>query len=63
MEKLSAETGLPMNCIFPVKNYHEEISLDKDIDTLILSALKHIIHSGEDHIRFVNNSAVGGAVD
>ncbi|KAG7235298.1 hypothetical protein INR49_002788 [Caranx melampygus] len=52
MEKLSVDIGIPMNCIFPVKNYHEEIGLDDDTDALILSALRQIINSGEDHIKF-----------
>uniref|UniRef100_A0A8C9YVE2 Interferon-induced protein 44-like n=2 Tax=Sander lucioperca TaxID=283035 RepID=A0A8C9YVE2_SANLU len=43
MEKFSAEVGIPMNCIFPVKNYHEENNFNSDIDSLILSALKDII--------------------
>uniref|UniRef100_A0A3Q3WXN3 KAP NTPase domain-containing protein n=1 Tax=Mola mola TaxID=94237 RepID=A0A3Q3WXN3_MOLML len=46
------EVGIPMDCIFPVKNYHEEIDLDNDIDMLILSTLKNVIDLGEDYIRF-----------
>ncbi|XP_040918233.1 interferon-induced protein 44-like [Toxotes jaculatrix] len=52
MERLNVLLGIPMNCIFPVKNYHEEIDTDDDIDTLILCALTHMIHYGED---FLNN--------
>ncbi|KAI3360190.1 hypothetical protein L3Q82_014507 [Scortum barcoo] len=52
MEELSFSLGLPLNCIFPVKNYHSEIDTDDDIDTLILSALKKTILFGED---FVND--------
>lgn len=54
MEELSSEVGIPMNCIFPVKNYHEEIDLNEDVDTLILSALKHIIEFGDDFIEKLN---------
>ncbi|XP_070705727.1 interferon-induced protein 44-like [Pempheris klunzingeri] len=52
MEEFSAAVGIPMNCIFPVKNYSEEIDLNSDVDSLILSALKHIINCGEDCISF-----------
>ena len=50
MEEISTKVGIPMNCIFPVKNYHEEVDLDNDIDVLILRALKHMINFGEDFI-------------
>ncbi|XP_056261138.1 interferon-induced protein 44-like isoform X2 [Seriola aureovittata] len=52
MEKLSAEVGIPMNCIFPVKNYHEEIHVDNDTDALLLSSLRSIITCGDDYINF-----------
>ncbi|XP_055362591.1 interferon-induced protein 44-like isoform X2 [Betta splendens] len=50
MEQFSADSGIPMNCIFPVKNYHEEIDLSDDMDALILSVLNHIIVYGNDFI-------------
>ncbi|XP_030590980.1 interferon-induced protein 44-like [Archocentrus centrarchus] len=52
MEKVTVSLGIPLYCIFPVKNYHSEIHIDDNIDTLILSALKQMIYFGED---FVNN--------
>ena len=50
MEQFSADVGIPMNCIFPVENYHEQINLDSDVDSLILSALREIVNYGDDFI-------------
>ncbi|XP_018539885.2 interferon-induced protein 44 [Lates calcarifer] len=55
MQKFSADVGIPMNCIFPVRNYYEEIDLYDDTDTLILSAMRRIIDHGED---FINRKTV-----
>ncbi|CAI5675140.1 unnamed protein product [Oreochromis niloticus] len=50
MEIVSASLGIPLYCIFPVKNYHSEIQTDDDVDTLILAALKQMIDFGEDYV-------------
>lgn len=50
VEKLHAHLGIPLNYIFPVKNYHCEVYPDDDIDTLILMALKCMIQLGEDFV-------------
>uniref|UniRef100_A0A671TX57 G domain-containing protein n=1 Tax=Sparus aurata TaxID=8175 RepID=A0A671TX57_SPAAU len=50
MEQFSADVGIPMNCIFPVENYHNQIDLDSDVNSLILSALRDIIKYGDDFI-------------
>ncbi|CAI5675142.1 unnamed protein product [Oreochromis niloticus] len=50
MEIVSASLGIPLYCIFPVKNYHSEIQTDDDVDTLILHALKQMIDFGEDYV-------------
>ncbi|KAM8725344.1 interferon-induced protein 44-like [Acanthopagrus schlegelii] len=52
MEQFSVDVGIPMNCIFPVKNYKSEISLNNDTDILLLCALKNIINFGEDYVNF-----------
>ncbi|CAL8311823.1 unnamed protein product [Arctogadus glacialis] len=46
VENLSINVGFPVSCIFPLKNYHEEICLKDEIDILILSALRKIIDLG-----------------
>uniref|UniRef100_UPI003AAEE214 interferon-induced protein 44-like n=1 Tax=Centroberyx gerrardi TaxID=166262 RepID=UPI003AAEE214 len=48
MEEFSSKLGIPVNCIFPVKNYHTEIILDDNTDSLILCALRQMIDFGED---------------
>ncbi|KAG7234556.1 hypothetical protein INR49_004477 [Caranx melampygus] len=53
MEEFSTKVGFPMNCIFPVKNYHNEIDVSENTDSVILSALKCIINYGDD---FLNRS-------
>ncbi|KAG5277747.1 hypothetical protein AALO_G00090940 [Alosa alosa] len=50
MKHCSYNTGVPLDCIFPVKCYHEEIDLNKDMDVLLLSALKHILNPANDHV-------------
>uniref|UniRef100_A0A673AJS4 G domain-containing protein n=2 Tax=Sphaeramia orbicularis TaxID=375764 RepID=A0A673AJS4_9TELE len=52
MELLSESLGIPLNCIFPVKNYHSEITPNDDLEMLILMALRQMINFGED---FVND--------
>ncbi|XP_061578933.1 interferon-induced protein 44-like [Cololabis saira] len=50
MKDFSTAVGIPMNCIFPVKNYSEEIDLNNDVDVLILSALRKMVDFGDDFI-------------
>ncbi|XP_078140601.1 interferon-induced protein 44-like isoform X1 [Centroberyx gerrardi] len=52
MEEFSSKLGIPLNCIFPMKNYSSEICLEDDTDSLILCALRQMIDFGED---FLNN--------
>lgn len=56
LEQFSVDVGIPVNCMFPVKNYHDEIDPDSDVDSLILSSLRNIINFADDHIRFKKSS-------
>lgn len=50
MEECSCRLGVPMNCIFPVKNYHNEHTTDKATDILILDALLNIVNFARDYV-------------
>ncbi|XP_048053901.1 interferon-induced protein 44-like [Megalobrama amblycephala] len=50
VELCSAKTGVPMSNIFPVKNYHDEIDTDDDVDVLILKALEQIVQVADDRL-------------
>ncbi|XP_058263274.1 interferon-induced protein 44-like [Hemibagrus wyckioides] len=50
MEECSNRLQIPMTCIFPVKNYHEEIETNDDTDILLLLALKQIAHFANDYV-------------
>ncbi|XP_043988282.1 interferon-induced protein 44-like [Gambusia affinis] len=56
MKDFSAAVGIPMNCIFPVKNYSDEIDIKDDVDILILSALRKMVDFGDDFIEKHVNS-------
>ncbi|XP_051744039.1 interferon-induced protein 44-like isoform X2 [Ctenopharyngodon idella] len=50
MELCSTKVGVPLSNIFPVKNYHEEIDTEDDIDVLILKALEQIVQIADDRL-------------
>ncbi|KAJ0039417.1 hypothetical protein NL108_015127 [Boleophthalmus pectinirostris] len=50
MEIFSATVGIPVNCIFPVKNYSVTVDNEEDMDILILTALKHMLNFADDYL-------------
>ncbi|XP_047658809.1 interferon-induced protein 44-like [Tachysurus fulvidraco] len=50
MEECSHKLGVPMNCIFPVQNYYEQVSNDLNMDLLILMAMTDIISFANDYV-------------
>ncbi|KAJ8367661.1 hypothetical protein AAFF_G00313910 [Aldrovandia affinis] len=51
MDQFSAKVGIPVNCILPVKDYHNEIDLKKDMDELLLKALRQIVNYANDYVK------------
>ncbi|XP_039908598.1 interferon-induced protein 44-like isoform X2 [Simochromis diagramma] len=56
VEIFSQLLGLPVNCIFLVKNYSSEISSDDATDAHILCALKQMIVYGDDFLNHLNDT-------
>ncbi|XP_034156291.2 interferon-induced protein 44-like [Pangasianodon hypophthalmus] len=50
MEECSHKLGVPMNCIFPVLNYHEQVTNDTAMDILILMAMTDIIRFANHYV-------------
>uniref|UniRef100_A0A673J8K6 Interferon-induced protein 44-like n=1 Tax=Sinocyclocheilus rhinocerous TaxID=307959 RepID=A0A673J8K6_9TELE len=50
MDLCHVKTGVPLTNIFPVKNYHNEIDTEDDIDVLILKALEQIVQIADDRL-------------
>ncbi|XP_075994887.1 interferon-induced protein 44-like [Genypterus blacodes] len=50
VEEVNAKLGLSVNRIFLVKNYQSEVSVNDDVDALILSTLRQMISYGEDYL-------------
>uniref|UniRef100_A0A8C1BNY1 Interferon-induced protein 44-like n=1 Tax=Cyprinus carpio carpio TaxID=630221 RepID=A0A8C1BNY1_CYPCA len=50
MDLCSAKLGVPLTNILPVKNYHNEINTDDDIDVLLLKALEQIVQLADDRL-------------
>ncbi|KAF4074913.1 hypothetical protein AMELA_G00228730 [Ameiurus melas] len=48
MQECSNLLGIPLSNIFPVKNYHEEVDTNDDMDALILKALDQIVNLAND---------------
>ncbi|KAL6485192.1 hypothetical protein MHYP_G00072370 [Metynnis hypsauchen] len=50
MEECSIKLGVPMNCIFPLKNYHEETKLNEKLNCLMLEAFTQAVHSAHEYV-------------
>ncbi|XP_017312472.1 interferon-induced protein 44-like [Ictalurus punctatus] len=56
MQECSNLLGIPLSHIFPVKNYHEEVDTNDDMDVLILKALDQIVNLANDALENQNPS-------
>ncbi|XP_048017606.1 interferon-induced protein 44-like [Megalobrama amblycephala] len=50
MDLCNTKIGLPLSNIFPVKNYHDEIDTEDDVDALILKAIEQIVQIANDKL-------------
>ncbi|XP_035036577.2 interferon-induced protein 44-like [Hippoglossus stenolepis] len=50
VEKFHQRLGIPMNCIFLVKNYNQEIESNDKINAAIVCVLKQMLYFGEDFL-------------
>ncbi|XP_072542677.1 interferon-induced protein 44-like isoform X1 [Salminus brasiliensis] len=55
MTECSNKLGVTMNCIFPVKNYHEETKPNEQLNCLMLEAFTQIVHSADDFLKRNSN--------
>ncbi|XP_072542842.1 interferon-induced protein 44-like [Salminus brasiliensis] len=55
MTECSNKLGITMNCIFPVKNYHEETKPNEQLNCLMLEAFTQIVHSADDFLKRNSN--------
>ncbi|KAK2833579.1 hypothetical protein Q5P01_017468 [Channa striata] len=58
VEKFSMLLGIPVNCIFLVKNYSSEVEIDDGINNLILCALRQIVAFGEDYLNNLSKKSL-----
>ncbi|XP_053472096.1 interferon-induced protein 44-like [Ictalurus furcatus] len=50
VDKCNDNMGIPLNAIYPVKNYSESITQDLVIDMLLLTALRDILNFANDYV-------------
>ncbi|KAI4894562.1 hypothetical protein NFI96_021921, partial [Prochilodus magdalenae] len=50
VEESSHKLGISLNNIYPVKNYHAEITRDDSVDVTILMALRDIVYFASDYV-------------
>uniref|UniRef100_A0AAR2ITQ6 G domain-containing protein n=1 Tax=Pygocentrus nattereri TaxID=42514 RepID=A0AAR2ITQ6_PYGNA len=54
---VSHKLGIPLNNIYPMKNYHAEITEDTNVDVLILMALRDIVNFANDYVESMYESS------
>ncbi|KAL7846121.1 hypothetical protein AOLI_G00243130 [Acnodon oligacanthus] len=50
VEVSSHKLGIPLKNIYPIKNYHSEITEDANVDVLIVMALRDIVNFANDYV-------------
>lgn len=49
MQEVSANIGVSLTAVVPVKNYSQEVELDPEMDILILNALNLLLRATEGY--------------
>uniref|UniRef100_A0A3B4DS57 G domain-containing protein n=1 Tax=Pygocentrus nattereri TaxID=42514 RepID=A0A3B4DS57_PYGNA len=61
VEVSSHKLGIPLNNIYPMKNYHAEITEDTNVDVLILMALRDIVNFANDYVESIASESLPGS--
>lgn len=54
-QELSGLTGIPLNCILPVKNFHCEMEVERDVGMHVLKALREILNTATTNFRMMED--------
>ncbi|KAL6485200.1 hypothetical protein MHYP_G00072450 [Metynnis hypsauchen] len=51
MEECSNRLGVPVNCIFPVMNYHSDNNINEKLNCLMLEAVTQAVYSANNYVK------------
>lgn len=60
MQKAAEQLGMPLSCVFPVKNYSWELAVSCHTDILLLTAVQRIQEAVDDTLEDLGDSLAAG---